>query len=546
MTRPPRRPHRARMLAGALLAGLGLVLSVALPASAANYQRISGQGSSWAGLAMKQWTAEAKTQGVTVDYNDNGSSTGRKAFATRVDAHFAVSEIPYRGDTADEKDNSYPDFAFGMLPVVAGGTSLMYHLPVNGQRYDDLKLSQDAAAQIFTGRITRWNDPAIAADNPGVNLPDQQITVVVRSEGSGATAQFTLWLLRQFPQYYQELCAKTGGCTGNSATSYFPTANLPNFVGQNKSDGVTAFTVNTAYTINYDEYAYALEKGFPVAQIKNAAGFYTIPTDSAVAVALTQAIINTDQSSENYLSQDLSNVYTYGDPRTYPLSAYSYMMVPNTTTNVFHEPHGATLGYFLQHVLCSGQETMGTLGYSPLPMNLVLAAMDQARKIPGVDADTLAKLDAVKNSALSADGSNPCNNPTFRPGDSPSHNILVDQAPFPAGCDDACQAPWRLAGTGVNNGPDFGGGTTTGGGGTTTTDDSTTTGTQVCDPDTGVCSNDDMTTASGNVHPVSTVVAGQNGWGGPQTLMVLVALGAAALIIGPPVVSSVLGARRRP
>jgi hypothetical protein len=81
-----------------------------------------------------------------------------------------------------------------------------------------------------------------------------------------------------------------------------------------------------AFTINYDEFSYAKGVGFPVAQIQNAAGFYTIPTDSAVAVALTQAQINKDKNSLNYLSQDLSKVYGHGDPRTYPISAYSYMI----------------------------------------------------------------------------------------------------------------------------------------------------------------------------------------------------------------------------
>ncbi|MFG6402518.1 phosphate ABC transporter substrate-binding protein PstS [Microbacterium sp. P04] len=548
---------RGRWRAAIALTAAALMLTSALPASAAQYQRISGEGSSWAGNAVQQWQADVATQGVTVDYTPNGSSTGRKSFATRVNAQFAVSEIPYRGDTADKKDTSYPDFGFSMMPMVAGGTSMMYHLPVNGSRLENLHLSQDAAAQIFTGRITRWNDPAIAADNPGVNLPDQQITVVVRSEGSGATAQFTLWLKRQFPQYYAELCQKTGGCDPGSATSYYPTANMPNFVAQNGSTGVTTYTVSTEYTINYDEYSYAQQVGFPVAQLKNAAGFYTVPSAPAVAVALTQAVINTDQGSENYLSQDLSNVYAYLDPRAYPLSAYSYFMVPNQENSIFTGAHGATLGYFSQYALCEGQQTMGTLGYSPLPMNLVLAAMEQIRKIPGVDGETTARLDAVRDSALSADGGNPCNNPTFQPGDSPSHNLLVDSAPFPEGCDAACQAPWKLAGAGLAvSGPDQGVAAAAGtaSAGAAATDAAATAPAAaaaaaagaVCDPDTGVCATGEVEAAGGSVTPVSTVVAGQYGWAGPQTLMVIVAVALLALLLAPPVTTAMTRRRREP
>ncbi|MBF4462742.1 MULTISPECIES: substrate-binding domain-containing protein [unclassified Rathayibacter] len=561
--RPPARRRSITASIGALLV-LGAVALSAGPASAASYQRISGAGSSWAGNAVLQWQADVKNQGVTVDYNPNGSSQGRKDFAAQVSTDFTVSEIPYRGDTADPRDTSYPDFGFSQMPMVAGGTSFMYNLPVNGQRFTELKLSQQAAAGIFSGQILKWNDPLIAADNPGVNLPEAPITVVVRSDGSGATAQFTLWMLRQFPDSYRALCSASGACDGQHATSYFPAANLANVVPQSGSVGVTTYTQNTPYTINYDEYSYAQQVGYPVAQLKNAAGFYTVPSEGAVAVALIKAAINNNASDPNYLSQDLSAVYQYQDPRAYALSAYSYFFVPTQTTASFDAAKGATLGFFTQYSLCEGQRKMGPLGYSPLPMNLVLAALEEVRKIPGIDADTLAKLDAVKNSTLDAAGGNPCNNPTFQPGDDPSHNLLVDTAPFPAGCDDACQAPWRQKGAGVAaSGPSFTApetngapaaaaaptdttsGTTTA---TTTTTDQTTpvaAAVTACDADTGTCAGTSTaatTTAAGlAVTPVSTVLPGQQGWAGPQTLMVLAALFGALLLVGPPLVSRFLG-----
>lgn len=469
MTTP--RSHRRRLVPRAAAGVLGLLLILAgiQPAFAAGYQRISGSGSSWAGNALAQWVSDVKKQGVTVDYNPAGSSTGRKEFALGA-KQFAVSEIPYHGDTADPQDNTYPEnygVDYTMLPLVSGGTSFMYNLRIGSHAFEDLKLSQQAIAKIFSGQASRWNDPVIAADNPGVALPDQQITVVVRSDGSGATAQFTLWMLRQFPDDYKYLCNATGACDGVHATSYYPIKKsaLPNFVAQNQSAGVTTYTQQTQYSINYDEYSYANQIGFPVAQVKNAAGYYTVPKDTNVAVALTQAKINTDKNSDNYLSQDLSNVYAYGDPRTYPLSMYTYGLVPTKTNQYFGASQGATLGYFDQYALCEGQRSMGDLGYSPLPMNLVLAALDEVLKIPGVDQDTQNRIAAVKAGTASG-GSNPCNNPTFRPGDSPSHNVLVDTAPFPAGCDAACQAPWKKAGSGNNGGPNYddgNGGTNNGG-----------------------------------------------------------------------------------
>jgi len=515
--------------------------------------RISGNGSSWANNAISDWVSAVKAQGVTVDYTPDGSSSGRKNFAQGL-ADFAVSEIPYTGDTADPQDSARPNFSYGLVPVVAGGTSFMYNLPVGGSRFTKLKLSQQALAKIFSGQVTKWNAPVIAATNPGVSLPAQRITVVVRSDGSGATAQFTLWMLRQFPGDYAKLCAKAG-CNAKHATSYYPYQGLSNFTAQSGSNGVTTYTSNTPYTINYDEYSYALGVGFPVAKIKNAGGFYTVPTDSAVAVALTQAKINQDKTSQNYLSQDLSKVYPYKDPRTYPISAYSYLIVPTQTHGNFNSAKGATLGYFSTFSLCEGQRTMGALGYSPLPMNLVLAAMDQVLKIPGVDAATKKQITNTK-AGVKSGSSNPCNNPTFRPGDSPAHNILTDKAPFPAECDAACQAPWvskSATGNGGTSGSN--GGTNTGGnntGGATSGPTAAPSGgvspgaNASCDADTGVCGDPAQATGDLNAKNTATVIDGQDTWGSAQLALWLCAAFLVLLVLTPPLLARSLNARRKP
>ncbi|GAB4100952.1 substrate-binding domain-containing protein [Sinomonas halotolerans] len=569
-----RRREALTMVAG-ILTALGLIFAGLAPAQAASYIRIGGSGSSWAGNALQDWVSRVGAQGVTVDYENKGSSTGRKEFADKM-KQFAVSEIPYTGDTADPRDNSRPSFKYAMLPVVAGGTAFMYNLKVGPNRLTSLKLSQTAIAKIFTGQIQKWNDPVIRADNPGVPLPDATVNVVVRSDGSGATAQFTLWLLRQFPSDYAKLCAKTG-CDPKSATSFFPIGNgqLRNFVAQNGSQGVTTYTANNLYTINYDEYSYARGIGFPVAQVKNSAGFYTVPSESAVAVALTQAKINMDAKSLNYLSQDLSKVYGYRDPRSYPMSAYSYMIVPTETTTALNYAQGATLGFFANYALCEGQRPMGELGYSPLPMNLVLAAMDQLRKVPGVDKETLAKMDATRNSVRS--GTAPaCNNPTFKPGDSPAMNQLVRTAPFDPGCNAACQAPWTGASAAENQGPGSTGsnkggpasaasatagsasaaGPAAGAGGQTGKDAAAapeaaaaaagSSGAGACDADTGVCGSAAVQVqgASGQaLSPVSTTLEGRNGWGQAQTMLVVAGVLLLLLVLAPPFAARVVGRR---
>jgi len=553
-----RRRKLRRPLITAVAAALIVSTSALFAAAFATpTARISGNGSSWAGNAMSDWVSAVKAQGVTVDFTPDGSSSGRKNFAQGL-ADFAVSEIPYTGDTSDPQDSARPNFKYGLVPAVAGGTSFMYNLPVGGKRFTKLNLSQEALAKIFSGQVTKWNAPVIAATNPGVALPAQRITVVVRSDGSGATAQFTLWMLRQFPGDYAKLCAKTG-CNKSHATSYYPYQGLANFTAQSGSNGVTTYTSNTPYTINYDEYSYALGVGFPVAKIKNAAGFYTVPTDSAVAVALSQAKINMDKTSLNYLSQDLSKVYAYKDPRTYPISAYSYLIVPKQTHGSFNTGKGATLGYFATFDLCEGQRTMGALGYSPLPMNLVLAAMDQVLQVPGVDAATKKQITNTK-AGVKSGSSNPCNNPTFRPGDSPSHNVLTDTAPFPAGCNAACAAPWAHKGVAVVTDPNNpNGGSTNGPSGSSTngatdpnnpngvpSDGSIPSGNQSCDAATGVCGGQQQAAGDPNLQNTAAVIDGQGSWGSVQLALFLCALFVILLVLAPPLLARSLDARRKP
>lgn len=573
MNRRQTRRSVPATIAGVVIA-LGLIFAGLVPAHADSYIRIGGSGSSWAGNALQDWVSRVGSQGVTVDYENKGSSTGRKEFADKM-KQFAVSEIPYTGDTADPRDNSLPSFKYAMLPVVAGGTAFMYNLKTGANRLTTLKLSQQAIAKIFTGQLQKWNDPIIRAENPGVPLPDARVNVVVRSDGSGATAQFTLWLLRQFPADYAKLCQKTG-CDPKRATSFFPIGNgqLQNFVAQNGSQGVTTYTANNQYTINYDEYSYAKGIDFPVAQVKNAAGFYTLPTEHAVAVALTQAKINLDSKSANYLSQDLSRVYGYRDPRSYPMSAYSYMIVPTQTTEALNTAQGATLGFFANFALCEGQRPMGQLGYSPLPMNLVLAAMDQIQKIPGVDKATLDKMNQTRTSVRN--GSAPaCNNPTFKPGDSPAMNQLVRSAPFDPACNAACQAPWTGATVAENQGPGSTGSNTSNKGakspagannapaaaaatGTSAAAPAAAAGGNVtgggagaaaaCDADTGVCGAAQAQGAAvanpgQMLTPVSTNLAASNGWGVQQTLLAVIGLLMLLLILAPPLAAHLLAKR---
>ncbi|MEZ0448507.1 phosphate ABC transporter substrate-binding protein PstS [Cellulomonas sp. ICMP 17802] len=396
------------------------------PAQADDAQ-IEGSGSTWSQVIFDQWIADVAPRGIRVAYSGVGSSTGRKDFANST-TDFAISEVPYQG--IDELGN--PDNANGReyayVPIVAGGTAFTYHLEQGGKLLTGIRLSGPTIAKIFTSAITSWADPAIAADNNGRSLPDTPIIPVVRSDGAGVTRQVTAWLDAVYPDIWRR-----EGRTG--ATSYFPTSGR--MVAAAGSDQVMNTVANPAGngTIGYVEYSYPTNKGYPVVKLLNTAGFFVEPTQYNVAVALTQVQINQDQSSPLYLTQVLTGVYANADPRAYPLSSYSYMILPvGSADRRLTTAKRQALADLTSFALCDGQSEAGPYGYSPLPLNLVQAGFDQLAKLKAADpAVDLQGRDLTQ-----------CHNPTFVAGDL-ARNYLAEIAPLPAPCDavgaDPCGVP---------------------------------------------------------------------------------------------------------
>ncbi|MBC7519181.1 MAG: phosphate ABC transporter substrate-binding protein PstS [Microbacteriaceae bacterium] len=415
--------RRSAIIVAASLLVVGTVAAAAPAAQAqgASYYPISGGGSSWSSNALQQWTRNVwNNYRWKVVYNsDVGSSGGRQLFGQDNGGYdFAVSEIPYALKDGDNKDPR-PARKLAYMPIVAGGTSFMYNLVIGGKKVTNLRLGGETLAKIFTGVITVWNDPMIAADNPKLALPATPIVPVVRSDGSGTTAQFSSWMRKQYPEIWNGYCQKAGR-TNCGITSNYPVVSGSSFIGQSGSSGVAGYVSQPQYVgaITYVEYSYALNSRSPVAKILNSAGYYTEPTAANVAVGLLGAAINTDEASPDYLTQQLAGVYTNPDPRTYPLSSYSYMILPTALEYGFTENKGLTLAAFSNYFLCEGQQQAEVLGYSPLPINLVKAGLAQVLKIPGGDP--------------SAVDINKCNNPTFSADGS---NKLATSAAQPAACD---------------------------------------------------------------------------------------------------------------
>jgi phosphate ABC transporter phosphate-binding protein len=520
-------------LLGTVLVALG-VFGTLTPAQAVGsvHAPIVGSGSTWSANALQAWIRNVwANYQWKVTYSESGSTQGRNDFAQGT-ADFGVSEIPYGIANSNEAD-SRPPRGFAYFPIVAGGTAFMYNLQIAGKRVSNLRLSGDTIAKIFTGVITVWNDPQIAADNPSLALPATPIVPVVRSDGSGATAQTSIWLRQEHTAIWDAYCGKVerplvnGHC---GVTSNYPVVPGSGFVSRSGSNGVAGYVAQShaVGAITFVEYSYALNAGFPVAKVLNNAGYYTEPTAQNVAVALLSARINEDRNSPDYLTQDLSQVYRSPDPRVYPLSSYSYIIVPTGSEASFTEDKGLTLADFGAYFLCEGQQSAEVLGYSPLPINLVQAGQSQIQKIPGGNP-------AIK-------GINDCNNPTFSPDGS---NRLANEAPFPSECDRVGQTQCADPTGGVKEGA--GGGAESGAAGTSSS------GTTSAGTGTSASTAEEAQAASGDAVGVDADAAPVMVAGSPQDLPAsdsgplpsLALLGAGAGLLIAATVPPLLGRRSR-
>lgn len=554
---------RARPVAWLVLAvlTLGSALAGASRSQAATLVPISGAGSTWSQNAVDQWKRNVNQFGMRVNFVGTGSSDGRNQYKNGT-VDFAVSEIPY-GLTDNGVQDPPPNRGYAYMPIVAGGTAFMYNLKAGGKRITNLRMTGEQLTKVFTGAITRWDDPALKAENPGLALPARPIVPVVRSDGSGTSAQFTLWMSKQYPHLWNDYCARNGRATPCAQTSSYPSKapflslagslGVSGYVSQDKNEG----------TITYVEESYALNTGFPVVKLLNNAGYYVSPDGRNVAVALLGAAVNQDASSPNYLTQDLTGVYNNKDKRAYPLSSYSYMIVPTKVEGPINPDKGYTLGRFAKYFLCAGQNSALSLGYSPLPKNLVEAGLDVVKKIPGTDPADADITKDCDNKAIVGQG-------------------IAKSAPMPPECDKKDGPTQCTTGTGgakattppaTNNG---GGGGTNNGGGTgtpatggtgtaatggtdTPTDPGTGTGTPVdptggaptgvgqvpgttTDPDTGT--QIPATNTAGDAAAVPSSLSGGTGNGFSTVLVFFAGMLFCGLVIGPPLAARRLAAQR--
>jgi len=306
---------------------------------------INGAGSSLAAPIYLQWGSALKSQNLTINYNPVGSGAGQTELAGAT-VNFAGSDPALK--PADVSKMKGPVLQF---PVAFGAITVSYNL--SGVK-SGLKLDGPTLASIFMGKIKKWNDPAIKALNPGINLPSASITVVHRSDSSGTTDGFTKFLAAVSPSWSTQI--------GHGKDVKWPTG-----TGAKANSGVAAAIKQTPGSIGYVEQAYAIENGFTYAAIKNTAGNYVLPT-----------IQNTSAAADGIKIPSNLGISTINSP-----SASAYPIVSQTFLDVYKDPcksDGASssvaagLKRFLSFAFGAGQQTLGSGGnklpYAPLPPTL--------------------------------------------------------------------------------------------------------------------------------------------------------------------------------
>ncbi|WP_375480529.1 phosphate ABC transporter substrate-binding protein PstS [uncultured Jatrophihabitans sp.] len=308
---------------------------------------LSGEGSTAQTNAMTSWINgyTKKCPGTKINYNPTGSGAGVTSF-TAGQVNFAGSDSPLDPTKGEPAAASKTCGSTAIdLPMVVGPIAIGYKL----SGVDKLVLTPDLLAKIFTGKITKWNDSAIAAKNSGAKLPSTAINVIFRSDASGTTQNFEKYLAATDPTDFTATPAKD-----NAATVF-------KGQGKAKSQGVAAAIAATEGSIGYDEYSFAVSSSLSTAQIDSGAGPVTVDKTSASAAAGEATVTGT--------GDDLTLKLNYKPTAAgaYPLILVTYEIA---CTKYKDAAIGKFVKSFLDYTANDGQAGLPALGYAPLPAAL--------------------------------------------------------------------------------------------------------------------------------------------------------------------------------
>ncbi|HEV8356716.1 MAG TPA: phosphate ABC transporter substrate-binding protein PstS [Gemmatimonadales bacterium] len=311
-------------------------------------QSLTGAGATFPNPIYSKWfDSYNKKTGVQINYQSIGSGGGIKQF-TEGTVDFGATDGPMNAEQMSTVQGKVLH-----IPTVMGADVLTYNLPALGST--QLKFDGPTIADVFLGKITRWNDRRIAAANPGVKLPDQDLIVVHRSDGSGTTYIWTDYLSKISPEWKEKV--------GNAASVKWPVG-----LGGKGNEGVTQQVKQTDGAVGYVELIYAVSNKLPYAQVKNAAGKFVEPSLASVTAAAASARFepNTD------FRVSITNAPGEG---SYPISSFTWLLVQ---PDMKDPAKAKALKTFLEWMITDEAQQMAAgLQYAPLPKPVV--SLIQAR-----------------------------------------------------------------------------------------------------------------------------------------------------------------------
>ena len=337
---------------------LALASACAFIATGVQAQEITGAGATFPAPLYAKWASDYNKQtGVKVNYQSIGSGGGIKQIDSKT-VDFGASDMPLTDEVLKTKGQmQFPTVIGGVVPI----------LNVAGIAPGQLKLTGPLLADIFLGKVSRWNDPAIKAINPGVNLPDTAIAQVRRADGSGTTFLFTNYLSKVSPDWK----AKVGEGTAVS---------WPVGAGGKGNEGVAAFVARLPNSLGYVEYSYVKQNKLNYALMQNAAGNFVKPEDDTFKAAAAGA----DWAKSFY--QILTN---QPGKDSWPLSGATFILMH---TSQDKPANGSETLKFFNWAYANGEKSAADLDYVPMPT----AAVAAIQKAWGEIKDTSGKAISYK------------------------------------------------------------------------------------------------------------------------------------------------------
>jgi phosphate transport system substrate-binding protein len=318
---------------------------LALATAGAFAQNLNGAGATFPYPIYSKWFSEFSQihSSVKINYQPIGSGGGIRQ-VTEGTVDFGAADV-----TMTDEQIAGAKVKVQAIPTVLGAVVPIYNLPGINK---DLNFSGDVIADIYLGKIAKWNDPRIVKDNPGVSLPDKPILPVYRSEGSGTTFILT--------DYLSKVSSDWNTKVGKNSSVKWPTG-----IGQKGSEGVSGMVRQAPYSFGYVELIYAQQNKMSFGLVKNASGkFVKASTDGVTAAAAASKAMPADYRV---------SITNASGPNSYPISSFTWLLIP---THASDASKTKVLTDFLTWMLDHGQTEAAALSYAPLPKQV----QDMVRK----------------------------------------------------------------------------------------------------------------------------------------------------------------------